>query len=68
MFSPEEMRRLQQVPNAFRDDARFPCSRSRNHQQRPFAVRDRAPLRLIQLSPESTGGFRSNSVAMIQEG
>ena len=51
IFSGKRFIRLQQMPNPLRDDARLPGSRSRNHQQRPFSVRDRAPLRVVQFQP-----------------
>ncbi len=41
--------RFEQVPDAFGDDARFSRPRPRDDQQRPFAVLDRAALRVVQL-------------------
>ncbi len=43
--------RLQQVPDTLGNDARLSSPRAGNHEQRTFAVRDRAPLRVIQLQP-----------------
>jgi hypothetical protein len=37
------------MPDALRDDTSFSGACSRNNKQRPFAVRNRAPLRIIQL-------------------
>ncbi len=51
VFAGEGFIRLQQVPDAFRDDARLSGSRPRNHQQRSFTVRDRAPLRIVEFQP-----------------
>ena len=51
ILAGERVVRLQQLPDALGDDARFSGSRAGNHQQRPFAVRDRTPLRVIQLQP-----------------
>ena len=48
VFAGEVFIRLQEVPDAFSNDARFSGSCAGNHQQRTFAVRDRAPLCLIQ--------------------
>src|SRR5580658_4727914 len=39
------------MPDPLRDNARLPGPRARNHQQRPLAVRNRTPLRLVQLQP-----------------
>src|SRR6266404_4212507 len=49
VFPGQRSVRLQQVADALRDDARFSSAGAGDHQQWPFAVRDRASLRLIQL-------------------
>ena len=51
VFAGEAFIRLQQVPDALGDDARFSRPRPGNHQQWTFAVCDRAPLRVIELQP-----------------
>ena len=51
VFAEQGIVRFQQVPDTLRDHARFPRPRARNHQQRPIPMRDRPPLRLIQLQP-----------------
>ena len=43
--------RIEQLPDALGNHACLPRARARNHQQWPFAVRDRAPLRIVQLQP-----------------
>ena len=41
--------RVQELPDALSDNARFACACARDDQQRPFAVHNRAPLRLVEL-------------------
>jgi hypothetical protein len=57
IFACEAFIRLQKVPDALRDHARFSGSRAGDHQQRPVAVHDRALLRVIQLQPALTERF-----------
>ena len=49
VFAGKIRMRDEQVADSFRDDARLPRPGARDHQQWPFAVLDRPPLRLIQL-------------------
>ena len=50
IFSPSRVCvRFKQVPDALRDDAGLAGARARDHQQRSFAVGDRAPLRFVRL-------------------
>ncbi len=49
IFPRQRSVRLQQVPDTFGDNPRFSRSRPRNYQKRPFSMRDRALLRVIQL-------------------
>ena len=51
IFAQQRLIRLQQVPDALRNDAGFSRTGACNHQQRPLAVRDRAVLSRIQLQP-----------------
>src|SRR5208283_5944107 len=48
IFAEQGSVRFEQVADALGDDASLPRARARDHQQRPFAVGDRAPLRLVR--------------------
>ncbi len=49
IFAGEAFIGFQEVPDAFCNDTRFSRSGARNHQQWPFAERDGAALRVVQL-------------------
>ena len=51
VFAAKLRIRMQQVSDPLGDDPRLSRSRPRDDQQRPFAVGDRAPLRIIQSQP-----------------
>ncbi len=48
VFTREVRVRLQQVADAFGDDTSLSGARTGNHEQRPFGMRDGAPLRVIE--------------------
>jgi hypothetical protein len=49
VFAEKGIVGFKQVPDAFGDYARLAGPRAGDHQQRPVTVRDRAPLRIVEL-------------------
>jgi hypothetical protein len=49
VFAGDAFLRIKQVANALGNDSRLSRTSACDDQQRPFAMRDRAPLRIVQL-------------------